>query len=177
LDFVEAQLKRRRFANVVRLEVAREASPRIVRQIVEMFKIKPEDTDVSQGLLDFRSLFEIADLPRPDLKLPPWTPVVPARIAAAESIFDAIRQGDILVHHPYESFQHTAERFIAEAASDPSVLAIKQTIYRTSRDSPFVQHLIRAAESGKQVACLVELQARFDEGRNVRLQGSACRPA
>ncbi len=169
LDFVEAQLKRRRFANVVRLEVAREASPRIVRQIVEMFKIKPEDTDVSQGLLDFRSLFEIADLPRPDLKLPMWTPVVPARIVATDSIFEAIRQGDILVHHPYESFQHTAERFIAEAASDPAVLAIKQTIYRTSRDSPFVQHLIRAAESGKQVACLVELQARFDEGRNVRL--------
>jgi len=169
LDFVEAQLKRRRFANVVRLEVAREASPRIVKQIVEMFKIKPEDTDVSQGLLDFRSLLEIADLPRADLKLPAWTPVVPERVATSTSIFDAIRAGDVLVHHPYESFAATAERFIAEAAADPAVLAIKQTIYRTSRDSPFVQHLIRAAESGKQVACLVELQARFDEGRNVRL--------
>ncbi len=169
LDFVEAQLKRRRFASVVRLEVAREASREIVRQIVEMFQIKPEDTDVSQGLLDFRSMFEIADLPRADLKFPVWSPVVPARVAAEESIFDVIRKGDVLVHHPYESFQHTAERLIAEAASDPSVLAIKQTIYRTSRDSPFVQHLIRAADSGKQVACLVELQARFDEGRNVRL--------
>ncbi|MGE3322474.1 MAG: polyphosphate kinase 1 [Phycisphaerales bacterium] len=169
LDFVEAQLKRRRFANVVRLELAREASPQIAREIVEMFKIKPEDTDISQGLLDFRSLLEIADLPRADLKYAPWLPVVPPRVAAGESIFEVIRRGDLLVHHPYESFVATTERFIAEAAADPSVLAIKQTIYRTSRDSPFLQHLIKAAENGKQVACLVELQARFDESRNVRL--------
>ncbi len=175
LDYVEAQLKRRRFASVVRLEVARAASPRLVKQIVEMFKIKPDDTDVSQGLLDFRSLTEIADLPRADLKNPAWTPVVPARLAELDrddDIFARIRQGDILVHHPYESFHHSAERFIAAAAADPNVLAIKQTIYRTSRDSPFVGHLVRAAESGKQVACLVELQARFDEGRNVRLAQS-----
>ncbi|MFN0011310.1 MAG: polyphosphate kinase 1 [Phycisphaerales bacterium] len=175
LDFVEAQIKRRRFASVVRLELAREASARLVKQVVEMFKIKAEDTDLSQGLLEFRSLFEIADLPRADLKNPVWTPVVPPRLAEMDKeddIFARIRGGDILVHHPYESFQASAERFIAAAALDPAVLAIKQTIYRTSRDSPFVGHLIRAAEAGKQVACLVELQARFDEGRNVRLAQS-----
>jgi len=169
LDFVETQLKSRRFARVVRLEVAKEASPALVRQIVDMFGIKPEDTDISQGLLDFRSLNEIADLPRNELKLPAWTPVIPARLAESKSIFDTIKKGDVLVHHPYESFEASAQRFIAEAASDPDVLAIKQTIYRTSRDSPFVQQLVRAAESGKQVACLVELRARFDESRNVRL--------
>lgn len=170
LDFVEAQLKRRRFAKIVRLEVAAGASPRFVRQLVEMFQIQPEDVDPSIGLLDFRSMFEISDLPRPDLKFPLWSPAVPARLADRDtSIFEIIRRGDLLVHHPYESFAASAERFIADAAVDPNVLAIKQTIYRTTRDSPFVQHLIRAAESGKQVACLVELRARFDEGRNVRL--------
>ncbi len=170
LDAVEAALKRRRFARVVRLEVPREASATLIRQLADMMQIKPEDTDASQGLLDFRNLFEIADLPRADLKFAPWTPVVPARLADRdESLFDQIKRGDILVHHPYESFNASTERFIAEAAADPNVLAIKQTIYRTSRDSPFIGHLVRAAEQGKQVACLVEVRARFDEGRNVRL--------
>ncbi|MGQ0626718.1 MAG: polyphosphate kinase 1 [Phycisphaerales bacterium] len=170
LSFVETQLKSRRFARVVRLEVAKGGSPPLVRQIVDMFAIKPEDTDPSLGLLDFRTLNEIAELPRPELRHPVWTPVVPARLAEKDrSIFSIIREGDVLVHHPYESFEASAQRFITEAAADPDVLAIKQTIYRTSRDSPFVQQLIRAAESGKQVACLVELRARFDESRNVRL--------
>jgi len=170
LDFVENQIKKRRFANVIRVEVGGSASRELVRRVVDMFQIKIEDTDASQGLLDFRSLNEIADLPRPDLKAKAWSPVVPERLADTdESIFAIIKRGDVLVHHPYESFNLSAERFIAQAATDPAVLAIKQTIYRTSRDSPFVQHLIRAAESGKQVACLVELRARFDEGRNVRL--------
>jgi polyphosphate kinase len=170
LDYVETQLKRRRFASVVRLEVARDATPQLVKQIVDMFRIKPEDTDVSQGLLDFRCMNEIADLPRPDLRHQAWMPVTPPRLSDRDrDIFSIIREGDLLVHHPYESFSASAERFIAEAAADPNVLAIKQTIYRTSRDSPFVHHLIRAAESGKQVACLVELRARFDESRNVRL--------
>jgi polyphosphate kinase len=171
LDAVEEQLKRRRFAQVIRLEVPREASPALVRQLCDMLEIKPEDCDASQGLLDFRALFEIADLPRKELKFAPAVPVTPPKFQtrAGESIFDVIRRGDVLVHHPYESFAASTERFIAEAAADPNVLAIKQTIYRTSRDSPFIGHLIRAAESGKQVACLVEVRARFDEGRNVRL--------
>ena len=170
LAYVEQQLKRRRFADVVRLEVGKGATSELVERVVDMFHIRAEDTDLSQGLLDFRSLFEIADLPRPDLKLKPWTPVVPRRLSHDdETIFEIIKRGDVLVHHPYESFAASAERFIAEAVSDPDVLAIKQTIYRTTRNSPFVQHMIRAAEQGKQVACLVELRARFDEGRNVRL--------
>ena len=173
LDYVETALKHRRFPKVVRLEVAAGATARFVRQLVELFQIQPEDVDPSIGLLDFRSLYEIADLPRPDLKFPAWTPVIPARLADRDtSIFDIIRRGDVLVHHPYESFSASVERFIAEASVDPNVLAIKQTIYRTSRDSPFVAHLIRAAESGKQVACLVELRARFDESRNVKLAQS-----
>lgn len=170
LEYVESQLKRRRFADVVRMEVGRGASAALVRRVVELFNIQPEEVDPSQGLLDFRSLFEIADLPRPDLKAPAWTPVVPARLADRDvPMFETIRRGDVLVHHPYESFAASAERFIAEAAADPNVVAIKQTIYRTSRDSPFIHHLVKAAESGKQVAVLVELRARFDEGRNVRL--------
>lgn len=170
LEYVETELKRRRFADVVRMEVGRGASGALVKQVVELFNIQPEDVDPSQGLLDFRSLFEIADLPRPELKAAAWTPVVPARLAdRSVSMFETIRRGDVLVHHPYESFAASAERFIAEAAVDPNVVAIKQTIYRTSRDSPFLHHLVKAAESGKQVAVLVELRARFDEGRNVRL--------
>ena len=170
LHFVEQALRRRRFAEVVRLEVSDQANADLVKRVVDMFQIRPEDSDLSQGLLDFRTLFEITDLPRPDLKFKHWSPVVPRRLAAAsESIFDIIKRGDVLVHHPYESFTATTERFITEAAGDADVLAIKQTIYRTTRNSPFVQHLIRAAEQGKQVACLVEVRARFDEGRNVRL--------
>ncbi|MCU0688728.1 MAG: polyphosphate kinase 1 [Phycisphaerales bacterium] len=170
LEEVQQSLHRRKFAPVVRLEVPREASPRLLRQLTEVLELTTDDVDPLQGLVDFRSVFEIADLPRPDLKHKPWTPVIPARLReSGRSIFDEIRRGDILVHHPYESFEHSAQRFIAEAATDPNVLAIKQTIYRTSRESPFVAHLIKAAESGKQVACLVELRARFDESRNVKL--------
>ncbi|MBY0308302.1 MAG: polyphosphate kinase 1, partial [Phycisphaerales bacterium] len=170
LEEVTETLKRRRFLPVVRLEVPRDASPRLTRQLTEMLELTPDDVDLMTGLVDFRSLYEIADLPRPDLKNPLWTPVVPLRLRDTRaSMFDEIKRGDILVHHPYESFAATTERFIAEAAHDPNVLAIKQTIYRTSRDSPFLKHLVHAAEQGKQVACLVELRARFDESRNVRL--------
>src|SRR5690606_28113617 len=110
------------------------------------------------------------DLDRPELKWRRWSPRVPKRLADKDAdIFSVIRQGDLLVHHPYESFAATAERFIAEAARDPDVLAIKQTIYRTSRDSPFISSLSGAAERGKQVAALVALRARFDEQASVRL--------
>src|SRR5690606_36974127 len=106
----------------------------------------------------------------PDLKFTPWTPVVPARLADDDAnMFDVIREGDVLVHHPYESFTASVERFIRAAAKDPQTVAIKLTLYRTTADSPFVPELIRAAEAGKQVVCLVELKARFDEQRNVQL--------
>jgi polyphosphate kinase len=170
IDEVTQSLKRRRFLPIIRLEVGRSASPGLLRQLTRMMHITADDVDQLYGLLDFRCLYELADLPRPDLKFAPWRPIVPAAFRATrKSIFDQIRKGDVLVHHPYESFADSTERFIREAASDPAVLAIKQTIYRTSRESPFIAHLIKAAESGKQVAALVELRARFDESRNVGL--------
>jgi len=169
LDQVEEQLKQRRFAAPVRVEIGPSPSPQIVGQLAGELKIDPSDFDERSGLLDYTTLYEIAERDRPDLKWPKWQGVVPARLAdAAADIFSVLRQGDLLVHHPFDSFQASAERFIAEAARDPDVLAIKQTIYRTSKDSPFVASLVRAAEAGKQVAVLIELRARFDEQSNVR---------
>ena len=123
-------------------------------------------------MLDLTGLRELLDLDRPDLKQPPWTPVTPARLLPPDEdeptdVFAAIRDGDILVHHPYESFAASVERFIAQAADDPEVLTIKMTLYRTSGDSPIVRDLIRAAERGKQVVVLVEIKARFDEEANI----------
>ena len=114
----------------------------------------------------------LVDLERPDLKAEPWTPGHPAAPAGPATtkipdIFEAIRAGDILLHHPYESFANTVERFLAQAAEDPDVLTIKLTLYRTSGDSPIVRHLIRAAERGKQVVAMVEIKARFDERANI----------
>jgi len=169
LELVEAQLKKRRFAEAVRLEVSKGMSWRMLGPMMEELELTPLDVQERTGTLDYTDLNEIVDLDRPELKNGSWRPVVPRRLQdKGEDIFSVIRRGDLLVHHPYESFADSAQRFIAEAARDPAVLAIKQTIYRTSRDSPFISSLIRAAESGKQVACLVELRARFDEQSNVR---------
>src|SRR5664279_6419447 len=123
-------------------------------------------------MLDHTSLWEIARLDRPDLKLPPYTPVLPPRLLPPDEdepadIFAAIRAGDLLVHHPYESFAASTQQFIAQAAADPDVLSIKMTLYRTSGDSPIVRDLISAAEQGKQVVVLVEIKARFDEEANI----------
>jgi polyphosphate kinase len=170
LEMVEAQLKQRRFAKPVRLETGPSPSPRIISHLADELGLGGADIAARVGLLDYTTLFEIADLDRAELKWRRWTPSVPARLGGrGQSVFEAIRQGDVLVHHPFESFEASATRFIQEAARDPDVLAIKQTIYRTSRDSPFVHSLIRAAEAGKQVAVLVELRARFDEQANVRI--------
>ncbi len=169
LELVEAQLKQRRFAQAVRLEISMNPSRRLLSHLIEELGISPAAVAQREGPLDYNDLMEIVDLDRPDLKDPPWRPVVPRRLAdTGRDIFSIIRDGDLLLHHPYESFEASAQRFITEAARDPNVLAIKQTIYRTSRDSPFIHSLMRAAEHGKQVACLVELRARFDEQSNVR---------
>jgi polyphosphate kinase len=169
LEMVEQQLKKRRFARPVRMEIGPSASPKIVGHLIQELGLTAAEVDERQGPLDYTTMFEIADLDRPELKWPKWHPVVPARLDDRhEDIFSVIRQGDLLVHHPFESFQASAERFIIEASRDPDVLCIKQTIYRTSKDSPFIHALIRAAEQGKQVAVLVELRARFDEQSNVR---------
>jgi polyphosphate kinase len=172
LQSVENELKLRRFARAVRLEVPPSPPRAIVDLIAASLRLEPEDVYERAGPLEYGDLFPIADLEMPELKEPRWAPVTPPRLArAVESdgdFFAAIRERDILLHHPYESFQASVEQFIAAAARDPDVLAIKQTIYRTSRDSPFISSLVRAAEDGKQVACLVELRARFDESKNVR---------
>lgn len=170
LEMVEAQLKLRRFAAPVRLECGSSPSGPMVTHLADELRLSSSEIEQIPGPLDYTTLSEIADLDRPEHKWRRWQPVIPARLADRDkSIFDEIRQGDILVHHPFESFEASATRFISEAARDPDVVAIKQTIYRTSKDSPFVASLIRAAESGKQVAVLVELRARFDEQSNVRL--------
>ncbi|QYK47686.1 MAG: polyphosphate kinase 1 [Phycisphaeraceae bacterium] len=169
LRSVEQELRQRRFADAVRIEVQPQASTEVMSFVLNALELSVEDVYERAGPIDYSALWAIAELDRPDLKHPTWSPVTPPRLAGDDlDIFAAIRERDILLHHPYESFKASVERFIAAAARDPDVLAIKQTLYRTSRDSPFVSSLVRAAEEGKQVACLVELRARFDEQKNVR---------
>ena len=169
---IEEELRRRRFGEAVRLEVDR-AMPASMRKILERgVGVDPEDCYEIAGMLDHTGLWQLAGLDRPDLKLPPYTPVVPARLAPPDEdepsdVFAAVRAGDILVHHPYESFAASVQRFIAQAALDQDVLSIKMTLYRTSGDSPIVHDLISAAERGKQVVVLVEIKARFDEQANI----------
>lgn len=173
LTSVEAELKQRKFAKAVRLEIEPDPSPVLLRQLLDKLNLDQQDAYERAGPMDYSALFEIAELDRPDLKEKTWRGVVPSRLvtdpaSGSAGMFAALRKQDVLVHHPYESFRDSVERFIATAAADPDVVAIKQTLYRTSPDSPFIQSMIRAAEAGKQVACLVELRARFDEDRNVR---------
>jgi polyphosphate kinase len=173
LQSIEADLKQRRFARVVRVEIDAGTDQQILRWLLDKLNVDPQDVYERPAGFDFLGLSEVADIDRPDLRHKPWKPVVPPRLAGASertpaNFFATLRKHDVLVHHPYESFKHSVEAFIGAAAADPDVVTIKQTLYRTTPDSPFVENLVRAAESGKQVACLVELRARFDEGRNVR---------
>ena len=151
------------FEPVVRLEVQSNADPASVAELREQFGLTPEDVYEMRELLDYTTLFEIAALDGDELHDPPWRPLVPSSLEADGEIFAAIRAGDILLHHPYDSFDASVERFIREAADDPLTVSIKMTVYRVGDDTPFVRSLIRAAEAGKQVACVIELSARFDE--------------
>ena len=169
---IEEELRRRRFGEAVRLEVERSMPAATRALLLRGLGLGEDDCYEVSGMLDLTGLWAIADLDRPDLKPVPWTPVTPPRLVPPDEdepadVFAAIRAGDILVHHPYESFAASVERFITQAADDPDVLTIKQTLYRTSGDSPIVQSLIRAAERGKQVVVLVEIKARFDEEANI----------
>jgi polyphosphate kinase len=169
---IEEELRRRRFGEAVRLEVER-SMPAATRQILlRGIGLSEEDCYEIRGMLDLTGLRAIAELDRPALRSPTWTPVTPPRLVPPDEdepadVFATIRIGDLLVHHPYESFAATTERFIAQAVDDPEVLTIKMTLYRTSGDSPIVRDLIRAAERGKQVVVLVEIKARFDEEANI----------
>jgi polyphosphate kinase len=169
---IEEELRRRRFGAAVRLEVERSMPAATRALLLRGLGLAESDCYDIRGMLDLTGLWAISDLDRPDLKPAPWSPVTPPRLVPHDEdepvdVFAAIRAGDILVHHPYESFVASVERFITQAADDPDVLTIKQTLYRTSGDSAIVQSLIRAAERGKQVVVLVEIKARFDEEANI----------
>jgi polyphosphate kinase len=166
-ELVEEQLRQRRFQPVVRLEFGESPRPEIRDGLMDRFELRDSDVYELPGPLDYTTLFAIASLPVPELRDPPWSPLVPLVLDDEADLFAVIRAGDLLVHHPYESFDATVERFIRDAADDPAVTTIKMTVYRLGDDTPFVRSLIKAAENAKQVACLVELKARFDEERNL----------
>lgn len=166
LKTVEQQLRQRRFGFGVRLEVSAGMSPHMVKLLTNSLEMEEQDVYTIDGPLNIPDLMALYKLDLPELKDPPFTPTTPQVLKSSETIFDAIRHQDILLHHPYESFAPVVE-FLLQAARDPHVQAIKQTLYRVGKDSPIVEALIEASEQGKQVAVLVELKARFDEENNI----------
>ncbi len=171
LQALERELARRRFGPVVRLEVGEKMDPHVLDLLVRELDVTLDDVVRLPGLLGLVSLHELSTLDRPELKDEPFVPATHPRLADGEQpadVFAALRDGDVLVHHPYDSFSTSVQRFLEQAAADPNVLAIKQTLYRTSGDSPIVDVLADAAESGKQVVVVIEITARFDEQANIR---------
>jgi polyphosphate kinase len=171
LEAVEVELRRRRFGRAVRLEVDENCSPEILDLLQRELDLQDGDVYRYRGPLDLGGLWALRSLDRPELVDEKWTPITQARLSPLVdegiSIFSAIRDGDLLVHHPYDSFSTSVEEFIRQASVDPKVLAIKLTLYRTSSDTSIIKSLVRAVERGKQVAALVELKARFDEMKNI----------
>jgi polyphosphate kinase len=172
IQVLERGLSRRRFGPPIRLEIDESMDSVTLDLLIRELDITDQEVYRLTEPLNLAGLFEISGIKRPDLHFPPHVPHTNARIAGTEageviSIFKSIRRGDILLHHPYESFSTSVQTFLEQAAVDPKVLAIKQTLYRTSGDSPIVEALIKAAESGKQVLALVEVKARFDEEANI----------
>jgi polyphosphate kinase len=184
LEMINEELRERRFAPVVRLEVDASIPPEWLALLQGQLHLDNTDTYPIRGLMRRVDLFALADINLPHLKYEPWTPFTPPKFSGLSSkarpseIFSVIRQGDLLVHHPYQSFQSSTQLFIESAARDPQVLAIKQTLYRTSEQSAVIAALIQAAERGKQVAALVEVKARFDEAKNIewarKLEDAGC---
>jgi polyphosphate kinase len=171
LQALERELARRRFGSPVRLEIADDMTESMLELLLRELDVNPGDVIEVPGLLDLSSLWQIYGVDRPALKDRTFVPATNPAFVDREtprSIFATLREGDVLLHHPYESFSTSVQRFIEQAAADPNVLAIKQTLYRTSGDSPIVRALIAAAEAGKQVVAMVEIKARFDEQANIR---------
>jgi len=165
---VAEELRQRKFEPVVRLELAENPNPWVRSLLMQQFELTENDVYEVPGELDYTGMWPLASLDIKALRDEPWNPITPADLAGDEAdIFSVIKAGDFLVHHPFESFDASVEHFIRSAANDPKVIAIKMTVYRVGDDTPFVRSLIRAAETGKQVACLIELKARFDEERNL----------
>jgi polyphosphate kinase len=180
---LERELTRRRFGPPVRLEVEQSIDPYVLELLVRELGISAGEVVRIPGLLDLTALWAVDRLPRDDLKLPPFVPRTSRELAEVETasppdVLDAMRDHEVLLHHPYDSFATSVQRFLEQAAADPHVLAIKQTLYRTSGDSPIVDALVRAAEAGKQVLALVEIKARFDEQANIdwarKLEQAGC---
>lgn len=171
LQALERELARRRFGSPVRLEVSDDMTEHMLDLLLRELDVDPGDVIQVPGLLDLSCLWQVYGVDRPVLKDAPYVPATPPAFGERETprnVFAALREGDVLVHHPYDSFSTSVQRFIEQAAADPQVLAIKQTLYRTSGDSPIVNALIDAAEAGKQVVALVEIKARFDEQANIK---------
>ncbi|MCK8670213.1 RNA degradosome polyphosphate kinase [Rhodococcus sp. HM1] len=171
LQALERELARRRFGSPVRLEVSDDMTEHMLDLLLRELDVDPADVVQLPGLLDLSSLWQVYSVDRPDLKDAPFVPATHPAFGEREtpkSVFSTLREGDVLVHHPYDSFSTSVQRFIEQAAADSQVLAIKQTLYRTSGDSPIVNALIAAAEAGKQVVALVEIKARFDEQANIK---------
>ena len=172
LNAMEKELLRRRFGPPIRLEISDETSPFLSQLLADQLRVSADEVYRLPAPLDATVLFELGGIDRPDLKYHPFIPTTNRQIAEVESsraqdIFAAIRERDILLHHPYDSFSTSVQAFLAQAAADPKVLAIKQTLYRTSSNSPIIDALIDAAHAGKQVLALVEIKARFDEDANI----------
>ena len=173
LKALEKELQRRRFGPPVRLEVEESMDPKVLELLVSELGVGRDEVVSLPGPLDLTGLHSIADLPRDDLKYAAFLPSTHPSLAEVESsspvdVFDSVSRHDVLLHHPYDSFATSVQRFLEQAAADPHVLAIKQTLYRTSGDSPIIEALIDAAEAGKQVLVIVEIKARFDEQANIR---------
>jgi polyphosphate kinase len=172
LQAVEDELRRRRFGEIVRVEIGAGCSPRLREELIGLLGVREDEVYPVDGLMDMGALWQVARLPgMPELRYTPYAPVTHPRLlrhdAERPDVFAAMREADVLVHHPYDSFATSVERFVEQAVADPNVLAIKQTVYRTSDDSPLVPDLIAASERGKQAVALVELTARFDERMNI----------
>src|SRR5215472_6337283 len=167
-DVVTDAVRQRRFEPVVRVDFGPHVDPAVRHALMERFELTDVDIFEQPAMLDYPDLFQIAALEIPELRDLPWTPQPIPRLPEPDpDIFASVDAGDILIHHPYESFDASVERFINQAADDPCTLAVKMTVYRVGDDTPFVRSLVRTAESGKQVACVIELTARFDEARNL----------
>lgn len=168
LELIEEEVKQRKFAEVVRVEHGPNPDPWLLDFLIDELDLTPDDVYEFPVALEYKNLSALVNLNLPQLKYKPWTPVTQGQLAdESANILNVIRSNDVLVHMPYESFSTSVERFILTASNDPTVIAIKMTLYRTNEESPIVHALIRAAETGKQVVCLIELKARFDEERNI----------